>query len=337
MYRFDILEGSLKIVFNGEEICSPDDAAFDTDPSGQPMRLVIPEWDFGGKKVTGWVGVLRPGAGGRKYGGFSIFQNRRQIQGFPNAWKPRSLFGGTDEEGANNLIAQRLTGVLNLDGFEVSHTKDAILFQGDEEEELEEKLYELTTGYRAYAAKRRNPKTQLWSREKVRDLVKNIGREFSNPEMGDTLTHTVLPPLDNILASNRKQVENLNPDDYVGSIPIDDIKVIVSLQERSEYDPHVVIVAGASQNCIHVIINGLHPYYSSIETVDAVDECIRQYIYDALSEYRVNQTRASLTPDSVRRMKDALLRVKEVSIQNAAEKLQRNDYETLVSGLTPRR
>jgi hypothetical protein len=43
-----------------------------------------------------------------------------------------------------------------------------------------------------------------------------------------------------------------------------------------------------------------------------VDECIRQYIYDAISEYRVSQLRAPLTPDAVRRLKETLLRIKAV-------------------------
>ena len=46
--------------------------------------------------------------------------------------RPEVVGGGVDDEGANNLVAQRLTGVLLLDGFVVSHTKDAVLFEGDE-------------------------------------------------------------------------------------------------------------------------------------------------------------------------------------------------------------
>src|SRR5262249_5528428 len=146
MYRFDIRAGRLRILYNNEEILPPDEYDLDTDPAGKPMRIDLPPFAINGKKVSGWVAVLRKG--GRKFGGFSLFQNGRQIQGFPNAWKPRSIFGGFDDEGANNLVAQRLTGVIELDGFEVSHTKDAILFEGDEEEELEAFLNKTTKDYR---------------------------------------------------------------------------------------------------------------------------------------------------------------------------------------------
>ncbi|RAI57551.1 ATP-binding protein [Roseicella frigidaeris] len=323
MYRFDIVDGFLKILYNGEEIPAPDEYDLDTDAQGQPMRLKFDDVPIGGKKVSGWVGVLRRGSGGRKFGGFSLFQNRRQIQGFPNAWKPRTIFGGVDDEGANNLIAQRLTGVINLDGFQVSHTKDAILFEGNEEEDLESFLAKLTKDYRNYAAKRRSEKTQAWSREKVRDLVQTMAKEFSNPEMSDAVANTLLPPLETILASNRKQASSLDPKDIIADFSIGQaLNVVVALQERSEYEPYLVIEASAVPGTIYVLVNSLHPYYASLETSDAVDECIRQYIYDAVAEYRVSQLAGRVSPDSVRRLKNELLRVQEVRVGNAAAEAQ---------------
>ena len=104
MYRFDLIEGQLKILYNGEDVKAPDEFEFDTDIEGRPLRRELPAEVIGGKIIKGWVAVLRKG--GRKFGGFSLFQNRRQIQGFPNAWKPKPIFGGVDDEGANNLVAQ---------------------------------------------------------------------------------------------------------------------------------------------------------------------------------------------------------------------------------------
>ncbi|RTL21769.1 MULTISPECIES: ATP-binding protein [unclassified Methylobacterium] len=334
MYRNDLISGNLKLLYNGDEINAPDEASFDTDPQGSPMKTELPD-DFvvGGKQITGWFGVLRKGAGGRKYGGFSLFQNGRQIQGFPNAWKPTAIFSGVDEEGANNLVAQRLVGVLNMDGFDVSHTKDTVLYKGDEEAELEKKLTEITADYRNYAKKRRGDKTQQWTREKVRDLVQNMGQEFASPEMGDALNNTILPPLDAIVASNQRQASALAPDDYVAQFVVgNQLSVRIALQERSENDQYVTIVAAAEPNSINIIINRLHPYYESLETSEAVDECIRQFIHDAISEYRVHRQQANINPDSVRRAKDALLRVQELRIDNAAARLEREDLNTSVSG-----
>jgi hypothetical protein len=316
MYRFDIASGRLRIVYNGEDVAGPGEYDIDTDPDGNLMRRELPEKEIDGKKVRGWVAVLR--RGGRKYGGFSLFQEQRQIQGFPNAWKPRNIFGGVDDEGANNLVSQRLTGLIELDGFKVSHTKDAILFAGDEEEELERLLEDFTRDYRNYAVKRRGKSGQPWTREKVRDLVESMKKEFSSEEMKDTVNNTMLPPIEAILRNNQAQLAALSDEDKISTIDVvSDLRVIVWLPEKSEYEPHLTIAVGAEPGTIHVIINRLHPYFCALESTDAVDEAIRQYIYDAIAEYRVSKLTGKVNPDSVRRLKNDLLRVQVVRLENA--------------------
>lgn len=332
MYRSDLIGGKLKIFYNGEEIKPPEDFDFDTDPEGRPYRRQLPPKTIGGKQVVGWVGVLRKG--GRKFGGFSMFQNGRQIQGFPNAWKPRSIFGGVDDEGANNLVAQRVTGVIELDGFDVSHTKDAVLFRGDEEQELEEFLKEQTKDYCDYARRRRTTKGQPWSREKVRDLLENMKKEFVNPEMKDALLNAALPPIETIEANNRRQVARLADTDRVSVFDVaPDLRVVVSLEEKSEYEPHLTIASGANSGTIHVIINNLHPYYSSIESIEAADECLRQYIFDAIAEYRVSKLTGRVNSDSARRLKNDLLRVGVLRVENAAAAAQEgSELESISTG-----
>ncbi len=335
MYMFDLRknaagEVALKLTYNGEEVLPPNESDWDTDPDGKPMMRKLPEKDIGGKKVSGWIGVLRKG--GRKYGGFSLFQHDRQIQGFPNAWKPKSIFGGVDDEGANNLIAQRLTGVLLLDGFVLSHTKDAVLFQDEEEDELEKFLVEQVKDYRDYADKRRSGKTQAWSKEKVRDLVESMKSEFTSNEIKDALTSAALPPLETILANNQQQLNSLSPDDAIARLEIlPDLTVIVSLKETSEWEPHLTIVAGAEQGVLHVIINGLHPYYISLESSEAIEECIHQYIYDAVAEYKTSKLNARVSPDTVRRLKNDLLRARIIRLENSAAEVRAKAESDLYS------
>ncbi len=318
MYRFDLSSGVLKLTYNGEAVTSIDKYAIDTDAEGKSMKQEF-DVNIEGKKVKGWFGVLRKGSGGRKWAGFSLFQHGRQIQGVPNAWKPSNIFGGVDDEGANNLIAQRLAGVIELDGFEVSHTKDAILFQGNEEEELERYLENATKTYREYAQSRRGDRGQSWSKEKMKDLVESMASEFVNPEIKDAISTVVLPPVETIQANNAKQVASLSVDDRLYTLEVlSDLKVIVSEQERSEHDPYVTIEAGAEKGVIHIIVNGLHPYYSSIYSTEAIEECLRQFIYDAISEFRVTSLQGRVNPDSVRRLKNDLLKAKIVRIENKA-------------------
>jgi hypothetical protein len=322
MYMFDLRpdrngQVEMKLTYNGEEVAPPQESDWDTDPSGKVMKRDLPELEIDGKKVNGWIGVLRKG--GRKFGGFSMFQNGRQIQGFPSAWKPKAIFGGVDDEGANNLIAQRLTGVLQLDGFVVSHTKDTVLFEGEEEDVLEEFLLVETKDYANYANSRRSPgRGQKWSKEQVRDLVKDMRSEFTSAEIRDALSNAALPPSEIISANNQQQLQSLTADDEIGRLEIlPDLNLVISIKETSQYEPHVVFVPGADVSTLHIIINGLHPYYRTLEAKDAINECIQQYIFDAAAEFKASKLTARVNPDSVRNLKNNLLRARADQIDNA--------------------
>ena len=70
--------------------------------------------------MQGWVGILAKGS--RAAAGFSILQADRVVRGWPDAWRPSSLYGQL--QGSNDLVNQRLVGEIHLDGFDVSHTKE---------------------------------------------------------------------------------------------------------------------------------------------------------------------------------------------------------------------
>jgi hypothetical protein len=232
--------------------------------------------------------------------------------------KPRSIFGGVEDEGANNLVSQRLTGLIELDEkFPVSHTKDAILFEGDEEEALEKVLNDISKDYRDYAQRRRGNRGHPLTRENVKELVNSLKKEFASSEMKDAVANAMLPPTETILANNQALVSSLKEEDQIGSVEVtSDLKVIVSMKEVSEFEPYVTLAAAADAGTIHVVVNGLHPYYLGMDSADSIDECIRQFVYDAIAEYRVSKLAARLTPNSVRRLKDSLLRVNVVRAEN---------------------
>jgi len=341
MYMFDLRpddksQVSLKLLYNGEEITPPQENEWDVDPSENVMKRDLPPFTIDGKTITGWIGVLRKG--GRKYGGFSMFQNGRQIQGFPNAWKPSVIFGGVDDEGANNLVAQRLTGVLLLDGFGVSHTKDRVLFEGDEEEELEKFLVSETKAYAEYAKSRRGgARGSKWSKEQVRDLVKDMKNEFISNEIKDALNNASLPPAEVIAENNKNQMLSLTEEDKIGDFDIlPELKIVISLKETSSYEPHVSFVPGAEVNVIHVIINGLHPYYQTLEAKDAINECIQQYIFDAVAEFKASKLISRVNPDSVRNLKNHLLRARAEQLDNADAEVRAQEEAQLFGGVPGR-
>lgn len=340
MYMFDLKPDdkghvALKLTYNGEEITPPAESDWDTDPSGIVMKRDLPPFNVDGKIVTGWIGVLRKG--GRKYGGFSMFQNDRQIQGFPNAWKPSVIFGGVDDEGANNLIAQRLTGVLLLDGFGVSHTKDKVLFEGEEEEALERFLVAETKAYADYAKSRRGgSRGPKWSKEQVRDLVQDMRSEFVSAEIQDALNNAALPPMETLAANNEQQRQSLTAEDELLRLTIlPDLQVVISMKETSSYEPHVTFVPGAEPNVIHVIINGLHPYYQTLEAKDAINECVQQFIFDAVAEFKAGKLISRVNPDSVRSLKNHLLRARAEQMDNADANVRSSAEADLFSQQTP--
>jgi len=321
MYMFDLKPSAMEqiplaLTYNGVLIAPPTDSVWDIDQSANQYYKKLPITQIGGKNVEGWVGVLKKG--GRKFGGFSLFQNGRQIRGFPAAWKPSEIYGGVDDEGANNLIAQRLTGVLLLDHrFTVSHPKDAVLFENDEEDELIKFLDKETADYRKYASTRRASRPFSLSKEKIRDIVQSLTSEFTSGEMKDAVNMASLPPIESIVATNQQRVASLTEADHVATLPVtDQLKIIVSLQDRSEHDPYLTMSPAAIPGEVHVIINALHPYYQSLEAC-AAEECIHQYIYDAVAEYRAHQLSSRIVPDTVRRLKDALLKVPIHQNENA--------------------
>jgi hypothetical protein len=75
-------------------------------------------------------------------------------------------------------------------------------------------------------------------------------------------------------------------------------------------------------------VNGLHPYYLALEDVGSIDECLRQYIFDAIAEYRTSKMLASLNPQSTRRFKDDLLRAESLRVENASTRLRAGDIRT---------
>jgi hypothetical protein len=68
---------------------------------------------------------------------------------------------------------------------------------------------------------------------------------------------------------------------------------------------------------IHVIINGLHPYYQTLEAKDAISECVQQYIFDAVAEFKAGKLISRVNPDSVRNLKNNLLRARAEQLDNA--------------------
>jgi len=331
MYRVDIRNKNLLLLFNNNPVILPEDRTLATLDDGTQARETF-STAVGGKNVHGWFGVLKDG--GRKYAGFSLLQHDRQIRGYPDGWRPKAVFGGVDDEGSNTLVAQRLVGEIVVDGFDVSHTKDAILFRGVEEEELEGFLAQKTQRLKTFATSmRKGTRGSKWSRERLQQLLQGLKQEFESPEVTDAVKEAVIPPLSVIAASNQKQVADLKDADQLITLEMGEtIHVRVYLQDRTDRDPHLTIVHDAG-NVLHVVINQQHPYYVGIESEERVNEIIRQYIYDAVAEYRVLQRMATQSPDAIRVVKDQYLRAKMQILASKNDEIAKSEFAKITEDL----
>lgn len=125
----------------------------------EPELLEAPRWDSptsapvlwrkqiaidlpSGARVTGWAGILRKGAS--RSAGFALLYRGKVVKGAgggahdaEDGYKPHEVFGA-----ATSFESQRIIGELHVDGVPVTHTKDALLWVGDDEEKLIERLAE---------------------------------------------------------------------------------------------------------------------------------------------------------------------------------------------------
>lgn len=333
MYRVDIRNKRLLLLFNDNPVPLPEDYDIARTEDGKEAREPF-ETVVGGKAVKGWFAVLRTGS--RKFGGFSLIQNDRQIKGYPDAWKPKSVFGGEDDEGGNSLVSQRLIGEIILDGFDVSHTKDAILYSGNEEEELEKFLADKTQRFKAFATSmRKGTKGTPWSKEKFKELVEGMKDEFSSTEIKDAVATTPLPPLSVIQESIKKQAAATTTEEQVLKVEVGDgITITLVLSDRSENDPHLTLYPSSDKDLM-VIINRQHPYFVDIESEERVAELTRQYVYDGVAEFIIQKKQSRREPDAIRKMKDQLLRAQITRLHNRNAAAQEQELKKLEESPAP--
>jgi hypothetical protein len=190
MYREDFRRGILKLEWQGQTIEWKDiDEELLVTKSGERYKKNF-EFDVNGKKVYGWVGIL--GKGGREKAGFAMIYCGRVIQGEIENWRPEKIYG---YGGSNDLVNQRLVGEIHLDDFVVSHTKDGILWMGDEEEDVEKGLLAHCSDYRDVA---KTPYKKLDDERGPSDSEKDaaideLKKELSSPEMVDQISIRTVP------------------------------------------------------------------------------------------------------------------------------------------------
>lgn len=136
IYRQFLRNDDIILTFNGEAV-----------DYVEPPVLVAPRWDApeasqpvewrkevdirleSGRRVTGFVAIRSTGS--TTDAGLALFYRRKVVTGAGDeSYRPPDIFGQ-----GNTFASQRVFGELNMDDFNVTYTKDAIVWY-DEEDEL---------------------------------------------------------------------------------------------------------------------------------------------------------------------------------------------------------
>lgn len=277
------------------------------DRKGQPYYQEY-SFEVDGQTVTGWGGILEKGS--RSNAGFSMLQNNRVIRGWPEAWRPYAIYG----DARNDLINQRLVGEIFLDGFDVSHTKDDILWGADQEELVETKL-KASLGHLIAESRqfRKRDVTQDGgpSDGDVDKAVSAFQEELQSNEMVEQIEFEDIPDSEMLHISAKHisdQVVSREKPVITARLGRFTVNVYI-VHDLSPNDPYVVLETAKIEE-VTIIINFAHPYVrTQIEGEAGVLNYLRHCIYDAVAEAKARSINRALDADTIKLFKDTLLRV----------------------------
>ncbi len=142
--------------------------------SNERSRLWRQEFavELGEKRVTGWAGIMQTGSHSKA--GFSVFRRRRLIEGsVGETYKPQQIFGTP-----GNFRSQRVIGEMFVEGFDVTHTKDGIQWNGEDDLILE--------GIHRQINSPKMPLLEQAEGHRVRKIATNLALDFGEEALTAT-------------------------------------------------------------------------------------------------------------------------------------------------------
>jgi hypothetical protein len=304
IYRFDTRSGMVRLWWGDEELSYDDRLVLLKAADGSEYRK---EFSFlvNGKPVRGWAGILENG--GRPKAGFAISRRGRLVMGQPDAWRPQSIFGQV--AGSNDLVNQRIVGEIHLDDFLVSHTKNQILWQNDELDLVEEYLEKEFADYRHTALNRRVRGEKGPSHQAQSVAIDEIKSIVSDPDFADLVNVTEVPAPEIVQATLqplREATQTLDPD---STFEIGPLKVKLFMDSSGSPNDPYFLGDYVLEDEVSVCINTRHRFWEDYVT-DTQDILIYTLncVYDAIAEWKCMKRTGEIRPDTVKVIKDALMR-----------------------------
>ncbi|MFW5473150.1 ATP-binding protein [Knoellia sp. CPCC 206450] len=143
IYRQFLRNGDVELLFNGDPITFQEHpvltAPLWSDPGGEPItwRKDVDLRLDSGRRVKGFVSIREKGA--TRSAGLALFYRNKVVTGAgEDTYRPEEIFGRS-----NDFRSQRVFGELHMDDFNVTYTKDALVWYDEEEEFIEALRVEL--------------------------------------------------------------------------------------------------------------------------------------------------------------------------------------------------
>jgi hypothetical protein len=308
IYRCDLSAKILKLTWQDSELIWDElDSRLLRARDGSIYKRTF-TFEIGGKEVRGWVGVLDRGS--RAEAGFSILRRNRVIQGWPESWRPETIFG--QYLGSNDLVNQRVVGEIMLNDFTVSHTKNEILWTGDDREDLERELAQVSSDYIQVAKSYRKKQDARGPSDVERQAaIDEFVEELQSPEMVDNIQIEPfeLEELSSILEDQKEQVtESVKSRTEAFRVNVAVLTIIGYMEDLSVNDPYV-LEEFPNENELLIIINTCHPHWKQLKGSDGVLNYLRHCTYDGVAEWQAGRKVAKITPATIKLYKDRLLRL----------------------------
>src|SRR4029079_12665123 len=156
------------------------------------------------------------------------------------------------------------------------------------------------------------------SEAEIDAALAELKEELLSKEMIDQIEILAVPSPDDIRSAREaiaKEIVGGDPD-FTAHIA-DQLKVSVFVEpSMSSNDPYVIYET-ASSDSVCIIINQNHPHFKQIEGSEGVANYFRHCIYDGIAEWQAAKRIGKLDPDTVKTIKDGLLRVALKIVEDA--------------------
>jgi nitrogen regulatory protein PII len=198
-----------------------------------------------------------------------------------------------------------------LDAFDVSHTKDDILWLGDEEEKVEKGLATHCGDYKevAKAYRRGENDDRGPSSSEVDVAVDELEKELKSPEFVDKVKLDIIPPEEAVKESVETIIQRAANRDATYQAQIEDMTVKGYLEtDSSPFEPYVAVDTTSEQEVI-ILINVSHPHFKQLKGSDGVLNYLRHCTYDAIAEWQAMRKAGRVDPGTIKMLKDRMLRV----------------------------